>query len=498
MSSASRTIRSNRAIYSNDSSFADSRLQRNADKYSRFSSSSSYVKQRRSRIRRKQALISTLITLMALLIAGTVAVYVWMQSLDESLGHGIDRETLGEVLVQPEQPGDPFWMLLVGRDLENGGISRADTIILAYIDPGHKQAALVSIPRDTRVAIPGLWTDKINAAYAYGMLYSGHTGPELLTRTVLEFTGIDVAGYVEIDLDGLVAVVDALGGVVVDVPVSIIGDREAGAVDVYAGEQQLLDGEHAMVFVRSRSKFYALGDYQRQANQRTFLQALAKQVLSADVFTMASTITRVCEMTRSSFTLDDIIQIARGMRGVQETDIYTYSIPCVSQSILVDDMWISFEIPDVEKTRALFAAISTGAFPDPVEWGLTRQGEVPESYKPNFKENMTDIMYEPPAPVVPSEYIVDVRNGYAIQGSATAVSNFLASAGYIQGEIGNTKEPVYVDTVIIYRSDEHRAAAEDIFERLGYESARIVPSLGRYSFKGDILVLVGGDFRPAT
>ena len=494
MSSVSRAIRSSRAgydragysKYSRNLSLAGSRSPKNASRYSRFSNGSAYANQRRKRARRKQILITVLVAFMALLVAGGAAVFAFVQDMNGRLKNP-EVDTVNPLLKQPNAPSDPFWMLLVGKDYEDEGLSRADTIILAYINPGAKQAALVSIPRDAYVAIPGFWTDKINAAYAYGTLYDGHTGPELLTRTVLEFAGVDIAGYVEIGIDGLWEVVNALGGVVVDVPVDIIGDREAGAVDVYAGEQQRLNGDEALVFIRSRQ--YAIADYQRQANQRTFLQALAKQVLSADVFTMANTITKICDITTTTFKLSDIVRVATGMRGMVESDIYTYSIPCASER--TDGIW--YEIPDLETTRALFAAISSGTFPDPDEWNLTRQGEIPDNYRPKSTSSGSSDT-NPGSSFNTSAYTVDVRNGYGIQGAATAASDFLALAGYIQGEISNTGTFAYTETLIIYPDETRRAVAEDILMRLDY--GRIIPSLGRYSFEGDVLVIVGGDYKP--
>ena len=85
-----------------------------------------------------------------------------------------------------------------------------------------------------------------------------------------------------------------------------------------------------------------------------------------------------------------------------------------------------------------------------------------------------------------------MRNGYGIAGAATSVSDMLALAGYKQLEISNANSLVYKETLIIYRDDADKVAADDIRARLGY--GRVLPSLGRYAFEGNILVVVGGDF----
>jgi hypothetical protein len=94
--------------------------------------------------------------------------------------------------------------------------------------------------------------------------------------------------------------------------------------------------------------------------------------------------------------------------------------------------------------------------------------------------------------VTPGDYIVDVLNGCGIDDCATSVSDLLALAGYQQGEIGNAGSFAYDTTLIIYQDDERKAAAEDIHKRLGY--GKLISSEGRYTFAGDVLVLVGGDF----
>jgi LCP family protein required for cell wall assembly len=377
----------------------------------------------------------------------------------------------------------------VGTDLDDEGVSRTDSIILAYINPGLKNATLISIPRDTRVQLPGYGYQKINAAYAYGELErlenDEHSGPEFAIQAVSELTGVGISGYTQIDLGGFQQVVDAMGGVYVDVPLDIIGDTDAGWVDVYAGPQ-VLDGAHAMVFCRSRQ--YDIGDFQRQANQRVFLQATAKQLLASDPVTIVNTVTQLCEMTSTNLNIADIASIANSMRGLLETDIHTYSIP--SKMDMIDG--ISYVIADLAKTRELCAAIEDGEFPDASDWEY--QGETAPEYKPRTTPSATDRIGASDTGVNTNLYTVDVRNGFGIDGSATSVSDMLAIAGYTQGEIGNASSYVYNETLIVYKEDTDRDAALDIHSRLGY--GRVIPSLGRYTFDGNILVVVGADFTP--
>jgi LCP family protein required for cell wall assembly len=88
---------------------------------------------------------------------------------------------------------------------------RSDTLIVMWVNPQTKRAAMMSIPRDLRVSIPGRGLDKVNAAYAYG-------GPRLTIKTVEQLLQTTTDGYVKVDFEGFVRAVDALGGVDLMVP----------------------------------------------------------------------------------------------------------------------------------------------------------------------------------------------------------------------------------------------------------------------------------------
>lgn len=145
---------------------------------------------------------------------------------------------------------------------------RTDTIMLLYVPPSGR-AALVSIPRDSYVAIPGHGKNKINAAYAFG-------GPELLVRTVEQNTGLHVDGFAEIGFGGFANVVDAVGGIEM-CPETAIKDPQSN-LDIPAGCQQM-DGPTALGYVRMR-KQDPRGDLGRAERQREMVGALAKKALS--------------------------------------------------------------------------------------------------------------------------------------------------------------------------------------------------------------------------
>ena len=146
--------------------------------------------------------------------------------------------------------------------------NRTDTIMLLHI-PLIGTPTLVSIPRDSWVPIPGYGNDKINAAYALG-------GPQLLTATVEENTGLEIDHFVEIGLAGIANTTDALGGVRL-CPTQAYDDEFSG-LNVEAG-CQLMDGPTALAYVRMRYQD-PKGDLGRIERRQEFISATVKRALN--------------------------------------------------------------------------------------------------------------------------------------------------------------------------------------------------------------------------
>jgi LCP family protein required for cell wall assembly len=160
------------------------------------------------------------------------------------------------------------------RQLHTGNDAgqRTDTIMLLH--DGSGPSLLMSIPRDSLVAIPGHGTTKINAAFAFG-------GPKLLVRTVESLTGIRIDHYVEIGFGGFVNVVDAVGGITI-CPSHVMNDRLAN-LHVKKGCQHA-DGRVALAYARSRHADPKLGDIARGGQQREVVNAVGHKALSPWTF----------------------------------------------------------------------------------------------------------------------------------------------------------------------------------------------------------------------
>lgn len=184
----------------------------------------------------------------------------------------------GESLLPPKWEGkDRVNVLILGGDsrgLKKNEVPRSDSIMVASIDPATKKAYLFSILRDTYVKIPDHGEDRINVAYALG-------GANLAMKTVSDLLGIPIQYYVYTDFKGFVALVDAIGGIEIDV------EKDMKYKDAYDGPEydidlkkglQTLDGKKALQYVRFRHD--ALSDFSRTERQRKFLQAVAAKMQS--------------------------------------------------------------------------------------------------------------------------------------------------------------------------------------------------------------------------
>ena len=172
--------------------------------------------------------------------------------------------------VLPDSNGGPQTIAILGSDVRSGGgapaddAGRSDTTLLLRLDPDTGQIAMLSIPRDLKVEIPGHGTDKFNAAFGYG-------GPELTLKTIKSVTGLDVNHVINIDFQGFADVVDAIHCVFVDVDQHYYHSNEGLAaadqyaeIDIEAGYQKLC-GTNALEFARYR---HGDSDLARAARQQ--------------------------------------------------------------------------------------------------------------------------------------------------------------------------------------------------------------------------------------
>lgn len=219
--------------------------------------------------------------------------------------------------VQKKEEGKRTNILVLGVDARPGEKnSRSDTIMLVSIDPQLNKAAVISIPRDTKVDVPGGSYDKINAANYVG-------GPELAMRTVEQMLDIKIDNYVQMDFKGFKSIVDTLGGVTINVPQRMYKPSEG--IDLRPGTQRL-NGYQALALVRFRD--YVMADIQRTAQQQEFIKALVNEALKPATLTKLPTLARQCtKYIETDLTLKDMLKMASWVPGFNSESVVAQTLP---------------------------------------------------------------------------------------------------------------------------------------------------------------------------
>lgn len=234
----------------------------------------------------------------------------------------------------PAQPAPLVWpawsgtervtILLLGLDTrpderQRGIVGNTDAILLLSLDPVERRALLVSLPRDLWVTIPGRGQGKINAVFGMG-------GPELLKRTVASLTGVPVHYYAAVRFDGFTRIIDAFGGVVLDVARPVkdnqypTEDYRLERIFIPAGVQWM-SGATALQFVRSR---HESSDFERSRRQQNVLLALRSRLGEPDtalrVLEMAPELAALVE---TDLGLREAILLAGLARQIEIEDVVT-------------------------------------------------------------------------------------------------------------------------------------------------------------------------------
>lgn len=329
-----------------------------------------------------------------------------------------------KVLSQRENLEEPFNVLLMGSDTRGKGRGRSDTIIVMRVIPKERKAFLISIPRDYRVEIPGYGYRKINAALALG-------GSELAIKTVSNYLGIDIHHYAIIDFKGFVRVVDALGGITIDVEKRLYEPNNSRA-DLYPGVQKL-SGEQALAYVRFRHD--EEGDFGRIRRQQRFLKAVSEELLKPQAIPKYPRIANIiAENLETDLSIRDMLSLARYFASNGGVKFYSIMLPGVPKNI----GGVSFVVPDDAKVQIIVNKImDEGRLPSP--------------------EELLD----------PATIYVKVFNGVGKPGLARAVSSYLKDLGFNVYGSKNADRFDYPTSLVIYKRG-HENEAKLVKELFGF------------------------------
>lgn len=253
----------------------------------------------------------------------------------------LSQET-GEVsgfLVLPEDYSPPvtglagvYHLLLIGVDTAGQGIrGRSDTMVLAVINTRQRTVRLVSFMRDLYVSIPGRGHNRLNAAHVYG-------GPQLLVRALQANFQVPVDGYLAVDFTLMAQLVDALGGIWLDVREEELSPlngilayynylqelpEEEGLLAA-AGEQLLLSGPQAMAYARIRS---IDSDFERVKRQQRVLQAIFERMMDLDATELVGIIGMYSPQVRTDLSLSDALALVPVALSLKDSQVEALTVP---------------------------------------------------------------------------------------------------------------------------------------------------------------------------
>ncbi|MBC8162975.1 MAG: LCP family protein [Roseiflexaceae bacterium] len=377
----------------------------------------------------------------------------------------------------------PFNLLLVGVDKRpNPDESvRSDTLIVVRVDPQQQWAAMLSIPRDSVVTIPNFGQAKINTAFTNGYnyaadLYGPGTDPDagggaLAAETVEQFLGLKIDYVAQVDFAGFAGLVDAIGGVVIDVERTLL-DAEYPTED-YGVERiyipaglQVMDGATALKYARSR---HSSDDFGRAKRQQQVLRALLAQVKSRGLLENAGALNSWADVlatnVRTTLPLGDPQAIAR-MAGLAR-ELNAERI--VQLSINPNDVEATLSGSDLYWNQA------------DLEMLLARWQAGPQLAQPSGT-----------APPAAAPVLVKVVNAAGVEGLATKLTEKLRAQGFTLAT-PETAASVSPATQIIDHGDQPEVA-QRLADALGLPPGivQVQPAEG---VSAQIVLVVGQDYQ---
>lgn len=354
--------------------------------------------------------------------------------------------------------------------------TRTDVVFVAHYDSTQESVSLVSLPRDTRVSLSPRVEDllnknkrtynsvtKLNAVHAYG---GKDAGCEAAVMQIEDLLGIKIDHYVKVNLEAFRAIVDAVGGVEVDVPQDMYWDmRDTGdpLINLKKGVQ-LLDGDKAEQLVRFRR--YVDGDVGRIQVQQRFLKALAEKVLSTEtiVKNLGEYISVVYKYVDTDISLTDAMKYANYIDQIDMNKISMETLPGVGEYI----GGISYFVNDADATREMVDRIfyNTGTITSTVE--------------------SEEVQPEESAQIDSKTLLIEVCNGGWQDGMAGRFNDMLKAEGYT-----TTKPTTYKKEQLEYTRIQVRqeGAGKDLISY--FSDARIEQMPADYTGEADIRIVIG-------
>lgn len=441
-----------------------------------------------------------IVALLAVIFVGGVYAFNRISRTINVISSGEDvRPTAAAAVPPPALLQAPFNVLVIGVDLradqpDEG--ARSDTLIVVHVDPLQKWASMLSIPRDTLVEIPSAQCPnaagtKVNAAYACGYLnpdiYGLSDSPQnrqdagaaLAAQTLEQFLDIKIDYTAQVDFNGFQKLVDAIGGVNVDVPRAILDaeypTEDNGYMRLYipAGLQRM-DGTTALRYARTR---HADNDFGRAARQQQVLQAVLDEIRRQGIL--------------------ENIQNAPALLDVASTSVRT-TLPIDGVSGLNTMRGLAELAQDLQADRIQRLVLKPEPQPDGSNCLLSDLASAIQ-WDPACVERIVAQMQTPPGEQAATPTVVQVQNGTFIRGLAGQVTTTLdAAGGFNTTDATDAPEKGIPNTLILSYTGKTETA-QKLAEFLNVDPQYIQeadPATAPPNV--DIVVRLGEDYSPPT
>jgi LCP family protein required for cell wall assembly len=388
--------------------------------------------------------------------------------------------------------------------LGNGGLGHeapdlTDTIIIASIDTVHHTVSMLSVPRDLWVQVPGSGSSKINAAYEIGKyneagkidntnnntkaVLAGFSKADQVIKNVM---GIDINYNVLVNFTSFKQSVDAVGGVTVNVPEQLYDPTMAwengGNPVLAAAGTQMMDGNKALMYVRSRE---TSSDFARSQRQRAVILALKNKVLTAGTLSNPLKVSGLINAFGDNMVTD--MTLAEGMRaydigkGIDNTKIQTVDLVTPPNNLVTTSSMQNVSIVVPRAGMYDYSAIQQyiqQLFNPPTTAATAGAAVTAGATATNAPENA----------------LLAVFNGTTKAGLASAQAAVLKAAGYNVPTVGNAPSPAYAKTVIVELSNgAHKNTRKYLETHYGVTAVTVSPDPAIQAGSANFIVILGSD-----
>ncbi len=391
----------------------------------------------------------------------------------------------GETLQAAE---NELTFLVLGVDRRESDTGRSDTLLLATVDPERKELSILSIPRDTRVKIEGYGYDKINHAYAYG-------GHELSRSTVEDLIGAGVDHYVLIDTHAFERIIDALGGIDLEVEKNMYyedpWDDDGGLVIDITKGQQHLDGEKAIQYVRYRD---AEGDIGRISRQQKFMRAVFDKVSSPGILIkLPGIVKEVSTAVESDLSIGQMISLLGMVKDVRENGVQTTMAP--GRPAYIDE--VSYWLPDIQELRQILATALHVEMSEEAKAAAQREAEeyensIPQGMMIGEERPAAQQMEEMPETKenLPDVITVEIVNASGLDGAGARTKELLEKRGFVVSGISTLSAPYKQTTLVVHTEDKRLA---ERFSSLPFP--HVVQTRLNGEDAGRVILILGRDYK---